>query len=200
VQVQLIKEPFEYIQIDDTYTEDELRLIFLELDFWSISGNLMPPDRTGSAQWSEGFKKQNRGIFLDDAYADRISSNILKLNRKIFKAEINIPSVILNYLKSSNHDSTLVSYYENSDHYKPHKDESILTSLTYLYKQPKFFSGGELVATEYNLVLEPVFNRTYIIPSVVQHEVRSVVMSEQDIGKGFGRYCISGFIDKIQRD
>ena len=200
MQVQLIKEPFEYIQIDDTYTEDELRLIFLELDFWSISGNLMPPDRTGSAQWSEGFKKQNRGIFLDDAYADRISSNILKLNRKIFKAEINIPSVILNYLKSSNHDSTLVSYYENSDHYKPHKDESILTSLTYLYKQPKFFSGGELVATEYNLVLEPVFNRTYIIPSVVQHEVRSVVMSEQDIGKGFGRYCISGFIDKIQRD
>lgn len=200
MQVQLIKEPFEYIQIDDTYTEDELRLIFLELDFWSISGNLMPPGETGSAKENGRLKKQNHGIFLDDAYANRISSNILKLNRKIFKVELDIPSVILNYLRESNCDTTLVSYYENSDHYKPHKDESVLTSLTYLYKQPKVFSGGELTATEYGLVLETVFNRTYVIPSVVEHEVSQVVMNKVDCGKGLGRYCISGFINKIPRD
>jgi Rps23 Pro-64 3,4-dihydroxylase Tpa1-like proline 4-hydroxylase len=198
VQVQLIKEPFEYIQIDDTYTEDELRLIFLELDFWSLSGNLLPPSETGSGvEIDTGkLKKQNYGIFLDDAYVKREFSNILKLNRKIFNVCLDSPSIVLNYLKESNYDSTLVSYYENSDYYTSHKDKALLTSLTYLYKQPKVFSGGNLVATEYGLILEPVFNRTYIIPSVVEHEVEPVVMSDKDSGMGMGRYCISGFIHK----
>lgn len=198
MQVQLIKEPFEYIQIDDTYTEDELRLIFLELDFWSLSGNLLPPEETGSGVEADTgkLKKQNFGIFLDDAYAKREFSNILKLNRKIFNLYVDHPSVVLNYLKDSNFDTTLVSYYENSDYYKSHKDKALLTSLTYLHKSPKVFSGGNLIATEYGLTLEPVFNRTYIIPSVVDHEVEPVIMLEKDSGKGLGRYCISSFIHK----
>lgn len=197
MQVTLCKEPFEYIIIDETYTEEELKLIFLELDFWSMSKHLMGPENTGTARWNDGTpKKKNKGVFLDKAYNDRNYSNILNLNRKIFNIKLNAPSVIFNFLKESNHDTTLVSYYENESHYKSHKDASILTAVTYLYKQPKLFEGGNLVLTDYGYQFEPWFNRTYIMPGVVEHEVTEVTMKQEDCGKGLGRYCISNFIHK----
>ena len=201
MQVTLCREPFEYIIIDDTYTEEERRLIFLELDFWALSGNLMGPAHTGTAKWEDGKpKKRNTGIFLDGAYRERNYSNVLKFNRKIFGIQLDKPSTILNYLRESNSDDTLVSYYENESHYKSHKDHSVLTAVTYLYKQPKAFEGGDLVLTEYGYAFEPWFNRTYIMPGVVEHEVTEVTMKPEDCGKGLGRYCISNFIHKQARE
>jgi len=201
VQITLCKEPFEYIIIDNTYTEEELKLIFLELDFWSISKNLMGPEYTGTARWEDGTpKKQNQGVFLDDVYKNREHSNILKINRKIYKIETNQPSVVFNFLKESNYDTTLISYYENESHYKAHKDASILTAVTYLYKQPKAFEGGNLILTDYGYQFEPWFNRTYIMPGVVEHEVSEVTMKKKDCEKGLGRYCISNFIHKDRRE
>lgn len=197
MQITLCKEPFEYIIVDDTYTEEELKLIFLELDFWGISKNLLNPEHTGTAKWKDGTaKKNNTGVFLDDSYTNRSYSNILKLNRKIYKFTTEQPSIINSYLSESNYDTTLLSYYENSSHYKAHKDSSVLTALTYLYKKPKKFEGGDLVLTEYGYAFEPWFNRTYIIPGVVEHEVTEVTMQPEDCGKGLGRYCISNFIHK----
>jgi len=197
LQVTLCKEPFEYIIIDNAYTEEELKLIFVELDFWSLSQNFMGPEDTGTARWNDGSpKKKNKGIFLDFVYRERNFSNILKLNRKIYKIELNEPSVVLNFLKESNYDTTLVSYYENESHYKSHQDSSILTAVTYLYKQPKAFEGGDLVLTKYGIAFEPWFNRTYIMPAVVEHEVTEVKMKLEDCGKGLGRYCISNFIHR----
>jgi Rps23 Pro-64 3,4-dihydroxylase Tpa1-like proline 4-hydroxylase len=93
-----------------------------------------------------------------------------------------------------------VSYYENEAHYSSHKDYSVLTAVTYLYKQPKAFEGGDLVLTEYGYAFEPWFNRTYIMPGVVEHEVTEVKMRAEDCGKGLGRYCISNFIHKQARE
>ena len=201
MQATLCREPFEYIIIDNTYTEEELRHIFLELDFWAISGNLMGPEHTGTARWENGQpKKQNKGVFLDHVYDERNYSNVLKFNRKIYGIQLDKPSTILNQLKESNHDTTLVSYYENEAHYSSHKDYSVLTAVTYLYKQPKAFEGGDLVLTEYGYAFEPWFNRTYIMPGVVEHEVTEVKMRAEDCGKGLGRYCISNFIHKQARE
>lgn len=197
MQITLCKEPFEYIIIDETYTEEELKLIFLELDFWSISKNLMNPEHTGTAHWNDGTpKKKNKGVFLDSAYANRNCSNILKLNRKIYQIQLDQPSIVLNFLKESNHDTTLISYYENSDHYNSHKDSSILTAVTYLYKKPKLFEGGDLILSDYGIAFEPWFNRTYIIPGVVEHEATEVTMKTENCEKGLGRYCISNFIHR----
>lgn len=202
MQATLCREPFEYIIIDNTYTEEELRLIFLELDFWAVSGNLMGPEHTGTARWEHNGepKKKNAGVFLDGVYAERNYSNVLKFNRKIYGIQLDKPSTILNQLKESNHDTTLVSYYENEAHYKSHKDYSVLTAMTYLYKQPKTFEGGDLVLTEYGYAFEPWFNRTYIMPGVVEHEVTEIKMKQEDCGKGLGRYCIANFIHKQARE
>jgi hypothetical protein len=84
LQVTLCREPFEYIIIDNTYTEEELRLIFLELDFWAMSGNLMGPEKTAAAvDENNQPKKKNKGIFLDGVYADsRVLQHIEDFNRK----------------------------------------------------------------------------------------------------------------------
>lgn len=158
----------------------------------------MGPEHTGTARWEHNGepKKRNIGVFLDDVYRERNYSNVLKLNRKIYGIQLDKPSTILNQLRESNHDTTLVSYYENEAHYKSHKDYSVLTAVTYLYKQPKAFEGGDLVLTEYGYAFEPWFNRTYIMPGVVEHEVTEVTMKPEDCGKGLGRYCISNSIHK----
>lgn len=157
----------------------------------------MGPEHTGTAKFENGTaKKKNTGVFLDDVYTNRNFSNILKFNRKIYDVKLTEPSVVLNFLQTSNHDTTLISYYENESHYKSHKDQSILTAVTYLHKEPKVFDGGDLVLTDYGIAFEPWFNRTYIIPGVVEHEVTEVKMNSEDCGKGLGRYCISNFIHK----
>jgi hypothetical protein len=200
LQATLCREPFEFILIDNTYTEEELWLIFLELDFWALSGNLMGPEHTGTARNHDGSpKKSNKGVFLDSVYTDRGYSNLLKFNRKLFGVTLDKPSTVLNALRESNEDSTLVSYYENGGEYKSHKDASQLTAVTYLYRQPKAFDGGDLVLTEYGYAFEPWFNRTYVFPSVVEHEVTPVIMKPEDCGKGLGRYCISAFINRFPR-
>lgn len=197
MQVTLCKEPFEYIIIDKTYTEEELKLIFLELDFLTLSNTLMGPEHTGTAKQEDGkAKKENKGLFIDEIYTNRNFSNILKFNRKIYSIQINQSSVIGNFLKNSNSDTTLLSYYENSNCYKSHKDSSTLTAVTYLYKEPKAFEGGDLILTDYGIAFEPWFNRTYIIPGVVEHEVTEVTMKLEDCGKGLGRYCISNFVHR----
>lgn len=199
MQITLCKEPFEYIIIDETYTEEELKLIFLELEFWTLSKKLMGPEHTGTASWENGSpKKKNKGVFLDEVYTNRNYSNILNLNRKIYDIQLNEPSVIKDFLNLLNQDMTLVSYYENENYYHFHRDESILTAVTYLYRQPKKFKGGDLILTDYEIAFEPWFNRTYIMPSVVKHEVTEVIMKPEDCGKGLGRYCISNFIDRKQ--
>lgn len=200
MQVTLCKEPFEFILIDDTYTEEELRLIFAELDFWTLSGNLKEPKDTGAALENNKILKKNKGLFLDEVYSDRSYSNILKLNRKIFSIKLDKPSLIVNILKEANADSTLVSYYEDSDFYKSHRDGDAVTAVTYLYKQPKAFDGGDLVFPEYGYAFEPWFNRTYIFPGPINHSVDPVVMKQEDCGKGLGRYCISNFIHVLPRN
>ena len=92
MKLTLCREPFEYIIIDNTYTDEELRLIFLELDFWAISGNLMEPEHTGTAREHNGEpKKKNAGVFLDEVYTERNYSNVLKLNRKIYGIQLDKP-------------------------------------------------------------------------------------------------------------
>lgn len=188
MKLTLCREPFEYIIVDNTYTDEEIRLIFLELDFWNLSGNLL------KFEHNLELKNKNTGLVLDNVYTIRNYSNVLKFNRKIYEMQLDKPSTIINYLKESKHDTTLISYHENEAHYTLNNDYSVLTAMTYLYKQPKAFEGGDLILSEYGYAFEPWFNRTYIMPGLVNQEVTETLMKRENCGKGLGRYCITNFI------
>ena len=111
--------PFPFLEIENMYNENELILIWQELDFLTHPIKLHPPEETGTAKNKDGIiLKNNVGLFLDKIYAERKISNILFVNRKLFTPEITDSFSDLSFgyqeIKHTNEDRTLISYYENN--------------------------------------------------------------------------------------
>jgi hypothetical protein len=196
MDIHSIIEPFPHVIITDFYDDNELRLIWQELDFLTYAKKLNPPSRTGQP---DNMMKQNKGLFLDDIYSDRRFSNILQVNRKLFTLPIMKAYADTHYLNENvfncNSDHTLISYYESSDYYKAHSDLAVVTAVTYFFREPKMFEGGNISFPQFNTTVEIKNNMTIIFPSILKHEVSAIKMSPE-AGKfnGYGRYCMSQFL------
>jgi len=179
------------------YSDEELDLIHQELVFLNHEHKLKGPEETGSAVENSIILKRNKGLFLDDIYYRREISNILSINRKTFSKEYLelYASLTFGYgsILTCNCDTTLISYYENEAYYQSHTDDAVHTALTWFFKVPKVFEGGNLIFTEYDEVVEIEHNMTIIFPSFVKHSVEEVVM-EENLPRGFGRYSMSQFL------
>ena len=163
--------------------------------------------------------KKNKGIFLDNLYQERKYSNILTVNRKLYQNFNNITSnckswwfkCITGSFNIIDRDTTLVSYYEDSDYYKSHWDSCIVTTLTWIYKEPKVFTGGDLIFNSENISpsnfqhplnlmgspekIEVKNNRMVVFPSMVPHQVIPIKMDSNYKNKGMGRFCITNFLN-----
>jgi hypothetical protein len=189
------------ITIDNYYSERVCEKVWQELCFLNNEPEkLMSPQNTGSAFTTNEnnqkiFFKKNKGIFLDEVYIDRSISNILVANRKIFDdAEKLIDiDIFFRYIKESTKDKTLVQYYEDSDYYEYHSDIAVITAITWFYKTPKTFTGGELIFED-GPSIECNFNRTVIFPSILRHSVNQTCVPNNLVGKNFGRYSITQLI------
>jgi len=192
------KKPFPYLIVKNLYSDSELKYIWRELDFLISSRILVGPEFTASATCEKTGEilKKNSGVFLDDVYTNRDYSNILTLNSKSFQKEIIDEFAKLSFgyesLKTTNHDRTLISYYENNDSYKSHVDEAFFTFLTWFYKEPKQYIGGELTFTNYDHTIESENNCLVIFPSFIRHEVSKISMIEDK--PGHGRVCMAQFV------
>jgi len=188
-----------YIIERDYFTEHELELIWRELDHLNRPGVFDPPEKTGSSLDLESntVRKQNSGLWIHEIYHKPKFSAIFSCVGKLFNgytykyATHHYTNRGVLQTEASTH---LISYYENQDHYKPHRDNAVATALHWLWKEPKKFTGGELTFTETGETI-PLTNNTMIIfPSYAEHEVSQVVMNPEDCGKGLGRYCLSTFL------
>lgn len=187
--------PVVYVQ--NFFSPDELNLIFLELEYLkTIDRFKLPedPDGPGTAYSNGSSLKVGKGLHLDAVYQERNSSDILNVNRKLFSDTVTERLISLHpffrYVKRSNKDSTKLHYFQNGDHYKSHIDDCVVTAVSWFYKNPKSFSGGDLVLE--NRVIFPCLNNSMIIfPSIAYHEVTEVVMSDIP---DMGRYSMSQFL------
>jgi len=199
MKVNSIQDPFPHLIVDNIYNENELHLIWQELEFLTYPTKWKSPEETASAKLNDKILKNNLGVFLDGKdgiYADRKVSNILSVNRKILDKEIigSYGALSFGYQTAfmTNTDTTLISYYEDSHYYEKHKDHAIMTALTWFYKEPKSFFGGDLIFSDFNKhTIELKNNRTVLFPSFVFHEVEEICMPEHK--PGFGRYCMAQF-------
>ena len=214
---------FPYIIIDNFYNKNELDLIWRELDFLLDGDKFDSPSDAGAAINDNGKLSANKkGLFLDSVYQDRKISNILTCNRKLFT---NLRAIcdynrswFFRYL-NGNCDHTVLSYYEDEDYYDAHSDQSIMTSLTWLYKEPKKFEGGDLYfkdniknfseyseyystksseeksSSSYLQKIEVKNNRMLIFPSMIPHQVDNVKMDSEYKDKGLGRFCIANLMN-----
>jgi len=192
-------KPFPFLMIRDFYDPEELNEILLELDWLTKSNVLLPAEYIGTSIDQNNLPlKQAHGIFLDQFYNSRDESFILNVSLKTQIQEIYDEMTKLSFgyesINCVNERGTLISYYENSDYYLPHRDESAFTGLTWFFKEPKSFTGGNLTFTDYDYTINIENNMFVLFPSFVRHEVDEIKMPTNSQNfSGLGRYCLSQF-------
>ena len=189
-------EPFPHLIIKNFYNEDELKLIWEELNYYTKPGKLLEAKDYGGAT-----KRTNaKALVLDLVYEGkyRSLSNILRVNRKIFNEDLLLAFSNLHdscsIVKKVNTDCTKVRYYHNGEYYEPHTDVAIqFLGFTYFYKEPKKFTGGELYFPKYDYEFNCENNSLIMFPGWVEHAVREVKIEDSDYYEGQGRYAITSF-------
>jgi len=194
MKITLIDGPLPYAYLEDIYTEEELNNIYQELIY--LQPKLLDPSQTSSAKINGSYIKNNSGVFLDVVYGVREFSYILTHNRKLFSKECirQVSRVHPSYatFNSLNRDETLVSYYEDGGYYGPHRDLASITILNWIHLNPKNFTGGEFIFSEYNIKIEPKNNTGVIFLSCYEHCVNPVLIINKDIPYS-GRFTLSSF-------
>lgn len=202
--------PFPHLIIDNFYNEEELELIWEELNYYTKPGKLFEAENYGGVVGYTSAK----AIVLDSVYRNfsksggnnyRPLSNILTVNRKLFKSgvldvfsEIHDCCILAN---QSNNDVTKVRYYHNGDSYDPHTDRPFhFLAFSYFYKEPKKFEGGELYFPRYDYEISCDNNSMIIFPGWVEHGVKEVKIDDSDYFDGYGRYAITSFFGNKQKD
>ena len=174
-----------YLLKRDVFSNEELQLIYDELQF--LKQLMKQPEETASATGLDGnYIKNNNGVFLESVYSKGSNSSIFKIVTK------NIPQFIEEYSNieitnrsalSCNSSWTLVSHYEHNGYYAPHTDATVATILFWFNKEPRTFSGGDLIFNDTDEVIEYQNNTMIIFPGWAMHSVPKL--------KGEGRYCVT---------
>ncbi len=196
IQADAYETPFPHLIYHNFYNNDELKLIWEELDFYT------KPDKLLDAKEYLGVvdKTNAKALHLDVVYPKKFRklSNILTVNRKVFKRQVLEPFSKLHdccvHSTQSNYDHTKVRYYHDGDFYEPHTDNFFdFLAFSYFYREPKRFEGGELFFPKYNYSFSCNNNSIIIMPAWVEHGVTKVSIKDSDYYDGFGRYAITSF-------
>ena len=204
LEAEIYCEPFPLMVVNNFYNQQELDLIWKELDFYTAPNKLVSAENYGGVVGYTNAK----ALILDDLYRNyesdekgvdyRNISNILTVNRKLFECGVldtfaNIHGCV-SIANKTNHDITKVRYYHNGEYYDPHTDKSTMfLAFSYFYKEPKKFVGGDLEFPKYDFKLPCTNNSMVIFPGWVEHGVRKVKIKDSDYYDGWGRYAITSF-------
>ena len=201
LEADLYAEPFPLMVIQNFYNQSELNLIWKELDFYTAPNKLFEAKEYGGVV----DRTNAKAILLDELYKGsenkknfRNISNILTVNRKLFDCGVldkfSQIHECCTLATESNHDVTKVRYYHNNEYYDPHTDKSVMfLAFSYFFKEPKKFTGGDLIFPKYDFKVPCDNNTMVIFPGWVEHGVRKVTIKDSDYFDGWGRYCISSF-------
>jgi hypothetical protein len=199
--IHKLSEPFPHLIVENMYNEEELELIWEELNFLTKPHKFSIND-PGTAKDSQGnFKSQSKSIILENIYSEKIISNILLINRKLFMGGyLRLFSQISPQCKSilqQNFDITKIRYYENETEYLPHVDIYNYTCITFFHKNPKSFSGGELYFPEFSYSFNCDNNNTILFPSCIVHASKSVLMNSNLNYTGESKYSMMQFLKLV---
>lgn len=192
--IQKITKPFPHLVIEDFYNQDELKLIWQELDFLTSANKLIPANMDGSSSKSNALSASLGAIYKDLKY-----SNIDFINKKILSLEIKDAffslSELFGHIAMINKINTKIKYYENGHNYYKHKDLPRFTGINYLYKEPKKFEGGDLYFDDYDYKIELKNNMFILFIGCLNHSVTPIILNENSYITGNGKYSITSFLN-----
>ena len=198
MDIKVHTEPFHIIEVENLFSEGERLDMFNEMAYLQKQGVFVEPLKAGTALSNSGAPlKENMSLYLDNIWKDRTHSSILNHNRKLFNLlamEEELKESWFFKRNCLNVDTTLISYYENADHYKPHSDIAYITALTWFFKEPKKFSGGSVTFDDYDITFDISNSLTLLFPSNINHSVSEVVMSKEFENTQNGRFCMAQFL------
>jgi hypothetical protein len=185
MNIQNLSYPFYHTIINNYFADHELKKIQSEFDTLSKSLDSLPKlkDDIHHQQLKDEFNTQT--IYLDGVYQNkRDQSEILKLLYKIYDVDFNFnENPLLKYLKLSNRDVSTIQLYKNNSSYFKHIDHSVLTCLYIFWEQPKQFTGGDLVFTNYDYLPNLENNCCIIFPGFEPHLVTTLSSSSHNISR-----------------
>ena len=186
MKAKFLMDPFPHVLLENYFTEGEMLSCMEELN--KLDPHLLPPQFTGTARHGSEQRplKFNSGLFLDTAMP---MSEIIQFSRKHMHQElieqIDCPWWVSQW-KMNNTQSWMLSRYVDGQYYNAHIDKSQFTMLLWLHKEPKPFTGGDLIFAEYDNYTVPCNNNTGIVfYGPMLHEVPPI--------RGYGRYTVTCF-------
>lgn len=199
MNIKCYGDQIPYIIVDNLYNEEEEFEIKIELDYLCHKWRMIQPYEDSAAAKSDYKNIKNAYCkYLDSFFSERENSSILRITQKLFMNN----SEIINrhshwYFDTSdiNRHFTSVVYYEDKNEYLKHSDTHRFTAVTYFYKLPKVFSGGNLTFPDYNVDIECLNNRTVIFPSMIPHASTPVIMEEQYKNQKNGKFTITQWLE-----
>jgi Rps23 Pro-64 3,4-dihydroxylase Tpa1-like proline 4-hydroxylase len=204
--VKVVKDnpTYPFVLIDNWYTPNEEKAVWKELDFYCVTpkDQLERAENTIVARTDDGTSKSNAyRFYIEEYYKKRQISPIINCTYKQrtpeFHSIINECAPYVRGFLSSNFDSTMVSYYEEKDHYKPHHDTMLWTCLIWMVREPKLFNGGDFILEDIDTTIKLKNNRMIMFPSCFLHSVTPVKFHTQPKEVGYGRYTITHFYNNI---
>lgn len=203
MEFNFIEDGIDAVVIDNFYTEDQLKEIMIELSWLTKQSVMTNETQLKAAQKDGEILTSKNGIFLEEVFKNwehsaLISHGMTQTNSSEFKDKLLQFNTMFKSLFDCNSRCHLVSYYENSQYYKPHKDAFFFTILNYFFIEPKQFDGGELVVYSCNstkeATIEPKNNRAVVILSSTMHQAKEIKSSVDKKLSGTGRYCNAIFL------
>ena len=193
---------FPFIVIDNWYTPNEEKAVWKELDHYCSTpkDNIDRAENTVVAKDKDGNSKSRAyRFYLSSVYTEKsqhFSPIINCMYKQRTPAFHNVMKECMPYARSflsSNSDSSLISYYEDQDYYKPHHDTMMWTNLIWMVREPRKFKGGDFKLDEPNIEVKLKNNRAVFFPSCYLHSVSPIKFDTKPDEIGFGRYCITHF-------
>ncbi len=206
-KIQVVKNDptYPFLVVDNWYKPEEEKAVWKELDFISSQ----PREKTERAETTIVAKMDGIPLshafryYIDDWYREeqRHRSNILnsmfKLRDQELHKYINKCIPYNRSYRSTNRDSTLISYYENKDYYKPHHDTFAWTVLIWMVKEPRQFEGGDFILNDIDTEIKLKTNRAVLFPCCYKHSVSPIKFTNQPKEIGYGKYTITHFLYSV---
>lgn len=192
---------YNYLRIDNFFSEEELFGIWKEIDFahdnqWFSSGDLGEQIKAGANKTLDEFVAR-KGFCFNDRY-DISRSITYKAVSRIFSEGVTCKFAELSFacrsVLSTKNSQLLCTLYTNGDFYKAHTDMFNTTVLFWLAREPGSFKGGDLKLPEISETIKFSHNTMIMFPSQAIHSVTKVAM-DPDKPKKLGRYCLSFFLN-----